>query len=120
MAGQAASATASLHKVLKAGPLCRQRILNLKKIPVRGTSVILYQDIRDPCTGEDQRFSSEGLHLVSISVHLLRFSIAWGRFLFIGLVLCAMVLRLLLLSWRVLSSWALRNNYLYLEGSLFW
>jgi hypothetical protein len=42
--------------------------------------------------GEDQRFSSEGLHLVSISVHLLGFGIARGRVLFVGLVFCAMVL----------------------------
>jgi hypothetical protein len=42
--------------------------------------------------GEDRRFSSEGLHLVSISVHLLGFGIARGRLLFIGLVLCAMAL----------------------------
>jgi hypothetical protein len=51
MACQAASATASLHEVLKAGPLCRQRILHPKKIsamalnstrPERGISLILY------------------------------------------------------------------------------
>jgi hypothetical protein len=60
--------------------------------------------------GEDQRFSSEGFHLVSIPVHLLGFGIAWGRMLFIGLVFCAMVLQLLLFSWRALSSWALRNH----------
>jgi hypothetical protein len=48
---QAASATASLREVLKAGPLCRQRTLDLKKIsaralnstrPERETSLILY------------------------------------------------------------------------------
>jgi hypothetical protein len=60
--------------------------------------------------GEDRRFSSEGLHLVSISVHLLGFGITQGRLLFIGLLFCAMVFRLLLFSWRVLSSWALRNH----------
>ncbi len=52
MACQAASATASLREVLKAGPLCRQRILDPKKIsamalnstrPERGTSLILYR-----------------------------------------------------------------------------
>jgi hypothetical protein len=52
MVCQAASATASLHEVLKAGPLCRQRILDPKKIstmalnstrPERGTSLILYR-----------------------------------------------------------------------------
>jgi hypothetical protein len=52
MAWEAASATASLRKVLKAGPLCRQRILDPKKIsamalnstrPVRGTSLTQYR-----------------------------------------------------------------------------
>jgi hypothetical protein len=52
MACQAASATASLREVLKAGPLCRQRTLDLKKISTmalnstrseRGTSLILYR-----------------------------------------------------------------------------
>jgi hypothetical protein len=52
MACQAASATASLREVLKAGPLCRHRILDPKKIsamalnsahPERGTSLILYR-----------------------------------------------------------------------------
>jgi hypothetical protein len=51
MAHQAASATASLREALKAGPLCRQRTLDPKKIsmmalnstyPGRGTSLILY------------------------------------------------------------------------------
>jgi hypothetical protein len=71
--------------------------------------------------GEDQRFSPEGLHLVSILVHLLIFGIARGRVLFVGLVFGVMVLQLLLLlSRRVLSRWALRNHQLYLEGFLFW
>jgi hypothetical protein len=52
MACQVASATASLRDVLKAGPLCRQRILDPKKIsaialnstrPERETSLILYR-----------------------------------------------------------------------------
>jgi hypothetical protein len=52
MACQATSATASLREVLKAGPLCRQRILDPKKIsamalnstrPGCGTSLILYR-----------------------------------------------------------------------------
>jgi hypothetical protein len=51
MACQAASAIASLREVLKAGPLCRQRTLDPKKISVMalnsilprcGTSLILY------------------------------------------------------------------------------
>jgi hypothetical protein len=52
MACQTTSATTSLCEVLKAGPLCRQRILDPKKIsamalkstrPERGTSLILYR-----------------------------------------------------------------------------
>jgi hypothetical protein len=52
MACQEASATTSPREVLKAGPLCRQRILDPKKIsamalnstrPERGTSFILYR-----------------------------------------------------------------------------
>jgi hypothetical protein len=71
--------------------------------------------------GDDRRFSLEGLHLVSITVHLLSFGIARGRVLFVGLVFCVLVLQLLLfLSWRVLSRWALRNHQLYLERFLFW
>jgi hypothetical protein len=69
--------------------------------------------------GEDQRFSPEGLHLVSISVHLFGFGIARGRVLFVSLVFYAMVLWLLLVSRRVLSYRALRNHQLYLEGFLF-
>jgi hypothetical protein len=51
MACQAASATASLREVLKAGPLCRQRTLDPRKIsamalnsthPGHGTSLIMY------------------------------------------------------------------------------
>jgi hypothetical protein len=67
------------------------------------------------------RFSPEGLHLVSISVHLLGFGIARGRVLFVGLVFCVLVPRLLLLlSRRVLSRWVLRSRQLYLEKFLFW
>jgi hypothetical protein len=52
MACQVASAASSLHEVLKAGPLCRQRILDPKKISVMalnsahpecGTPLILYR-----------------------------------------------------------------------------
>jgi hypothetical protein len=52
IACQAASATASPREVLRAGPLCRERILAPKKIsamalnstrPERGTSLILYR-----------------------------------------------------------------------------
>jgi hypothetical protein len=60
--------------------------------------------------GEDQRFSSEGLHLVSISVQLLWFSIAREKLSFISLILCTGVLRLLLFGRRILSSWALRSH----------
>jgi hypothetical protein len=72
-------------------------------------------------TGEDRSFGPEGLHLISISVHLLRFGIAQGRVLFVGLIFCVMVPRLLLLlSSCVLSRWDLRNHQLYLERLLFW
>jgi hypothetical protein len=40
---------------------------------------------------EDRRFSPEGLHLISISVHLLGFGITRGRVLFVGLVFRVMV-----------------------------
>jgi hypothetical protein len=70
---------------------------------------------------EDRSFGPEGLHLVSISVHLLGLSIARGRVLFVGLVFRVMTPRLLLLlSRRVLSCWALRNHQLYLKRFLFW
>jgi hypothetical protein len=70
---------------------------------------------------EDWSFGPEGLHLVSISVHLLGFGIARGRVLFVGLVFCVMVPRLLLLlSRRVLSCWALRNYQHYLKRFFFW
>jgi hypothetical protein len=81
----------------------------LDPVPGSGGDAQVFLQSSKP-VGEDQRFSSEGLHLVSISVHLLRFGIARGRVLFIGLVFCAMVLQLLLFSWRVLSHWALRNR----------
>jgi hypothetical protein len=70
--------------------------------------------------GEDWRFNPEGLHLISISVHLLSFGIARGRVFFIGRVFCVMVPQLLLLlSQRVLSRWALKNHQLYLKRFLF-
>jgi hypothetical protein len=84
-----------------------------------GDAQVLQQSPKS--ASEDGRFSPEGLYLVSISVHLLIFGIAQGRVLFIGLVFCVMVLwLLLLLSRRVLSRWALRNQQLYLERFLFW
>jgi hypothetical protein len=73
-----------------------------------GDAQVLQQSSKS--AGEDQRFSPEGLHLVSISVHLLVFGITLGRVFFIGFVFCVMVLRLLLLSCQVLSRWALRNH----------
>jgi hypothetical protein len=68
--------------------------------PVSGSSgdAQVLQQSSKPAS-EDRRFSSEGFHLISIPVHLLRFGIARGRLLFIDLVFCAMVLRLLLFSW---------------------
>jgi hypothetical protein len=57
--------------------------------------------------GEDRSFGPKGLHLVSISVHLLGLGISWGRLPFIGVVFQVMVLRLLLLlSRRVLGIWS--------------
>jgi hypothetical protein len=91
----------------------------LDPIPGSGGDAQMLQQ-SSKTVGEDRRFSPEGLHLVSISVHLLGFDIARGRVLFIGLVFCAMVFRLLLLSRRALSCRALRNHKLYLEGFLFW
>jgi hypothetical protein len=77
---------------------------------------------RPKSAGDDRSFSPEGLHLVSISIHLLSLGIARERVLFIGLlVFHVMVPRLLLLlSRRVLSRWALRNHQLYLKRFLFW
>jgi hypothetical protein len=69
----------------------------LDPVPRSGGDAQVLQQSSKPA-GEDQRFSFEGFHLVSIPVHLLRFGIAWGRLLFIGLFFCAMVLRLLLFS----------------------
>jgi hypothetical protein len=50
--------------------------------------------------GEDQSFGPEGLHLISISVHLLGFGIAQWMVLFVGPVFCVMVPLLLLLLAR--------------------
>jgi hypothetical protein len=91
----------------------------LDPVPGSGGDAQVFQQ-SSKSAGEDRRFSPEGLHLVSISVHLLVFGIARRRVLFIGLVSGVMVLRLLLLSRRVLSRWALRNHQHYLEGFLFW
>jgi hypothetical protein len=83
-----------------------------------GDAQVLQQSPKS--ASEDQRFSPEGLHLVSISVHLLGFGIARGRVLFVGLVFRVMVPRLLLLlSQQVLSRWALRNHQLYFKRFLF-
>jgi hypothetical protein len=92
----------------------------LDPVPGSGGDAQVFQQ-SSKSTGEDQRFSREGLHLVSISVHLLGFGIARGRVFFIGLVFCVMVPRLLLLlSRQVLSHLALRNHQLYLERFSFW
>jgi hypothetical protein len=63
----------------------------LDPVPGSGGDAQVLQQSSKPA-GEDRRFISEGLHLVSISIHLLKFGIARGRVLFIGLVFCAMVL----------------------------
>jgi hypothetical protein len=91
----------------------------LDPVPGSGGDAQVLQQSPKPA-GEDQRFGPEGLHLISISVHLLVLGIARGRVLFVGLVFCVMFLRLLLLSRRVLSRWALKNYQLYLKGFLFW
>jgi hypothetical protein len=70
----------------------------LDPVPGSGGDAQVLQQSTKPA-GEDRRFSSEGLHLVSISVQLLRFDIARGRLFFISLIFCAGVLRLLLFSW---------------------
>jgi hypothetical protein len=90
--------------------------------PVLGSSgdAQVFQQSLKPAD-EDRRFGPEGLHLVSISVHLLVFGIARRRVLFIGLVFGVTVLQLLLLlNRRVLSRWALRNHQFYLKMFLFW
>jgi hypothetical protein len=61
-----------------------------------GDAEVLQQSSKP--AGEDRRFSSKGLHLVSILIHLLKFGITRDRLFFISLVFCAMVLRLLLIS----------------------
>jgi hypothetical protein len=63
-----------------------------------GDAQVLQQSLKP--AGEDQSFGPEGLHLISISVHLLRFGIARGRVLFVGLVFYVMAPRLLLLLSR--------------------
>jgi hypothetical protein len=63
----------------------------LDPVPGSGGDAQVLQQSSKPA-GEDRRFSSEGLHLVSISVHLLGFGITQGTMLFVGLVFCAMVL----------------------------
>jgi hypothetical protein len=57
----------------------------LDPVPGSGGDAQVLHQSSNP-TGEDRRFSSEGLHLVSILVQLLRFGIARGRLLFISLV----------------------------------
>jgi hypothetical protein len=89
--------------------------------PVPGSSgdAQVFQQSSKPA-GENWSFDPEGLHLISISVHLLVLAVARGRVLFIGLVFYILVLwLLLLLSRRVLSCWALRNHQLYLKRLLF-
>jgi hypothetical protein len=90
----------------------------LDHVPGRGGDAQVFQQSSKPAD-EDQRFGPEGLHHISISVHLLVFGIARRRVLFVGIVFGVMVLRLLLfLSRCVLSRWSLRNHQFYLEGFL--
>jgi hypothetical protein len=71
----------------------------LDPLPGSGGDAQVLQQSPNPAS-EDRRFSPEGLHLVSISVHLLGFSIAQERVLFVGLVFCVLVPQLLLLLSR--------------------
>jgi hypothetical protein len=57
----------------------------LDPIPGSGGDAQVLQQSLKPA-GEDRSFGPEGLHLVSISVHLLGLGITRGRVLFIGLV----------------------------------
>jgi hypothetical protein len=138
MACQAASTTASLREVLKAGPLCRQRILDPKKIsamalnftrPERGTSLILYRGavVMPRCSNKARSLparigdSAPKDSTSSASRYIFSSSVSLGGGCSSLVVFGVMVLRLLLLlSRRVLSRWALRNHQLYLEGFLFW
>jgi hypothetical protein len=70
----------------------------LYSVPGSGGDAQVLQESSKPA-GEDWRFSSEGLHLVGISVQLLRFGIARGKLFFIHLIFCTGVLWLLLFSW---------------------
>jgi hypothetical protein len=89
--------------------------------PIPGSSgdAQVFQQSLKPA-GENWSFDPEGLHIISILVHLLILGIARGRVLFVGLVFYILVLQLLLLlSRRVLSRWALRNYQLYLKRLIF-
>jgi hypothetical protein len=137
MACQVASATASLREVLKAGPLVsaedsgsEENLYDCFELhlpwmrdfldPVPGGSGDAQVFQQSSNAGENWSFDPEGLHLISISVHLLILGIAQGRVLFVGLVFYILVLRLLLLlSRRVLSHWVLRNHQLSLKRLLF-
>ncbi len=70
----------------------------LDPVPGSGGDAQVLQQSSKPI-GEDQRFSPEGLHLVSISVQLLQFGIARGKLFFIGFIFCTGVLWLLLFNW---------------------
>jgi hypothetical protein len=97
--------------------------------PERGSSLILYRGavVMPRCSSKARSLpvrigDSAPKDSISsaFSVHFLVFGIARGMVLFVGLVFCVMVLRLLLLlSRRVLSRSALRNHQLYLERFLF-
>jgi hypothetical protein len=91
----------------------------LDPVPGSGGDAQVFQQSSKPA-GENWCFNPEGLHLISISIHLLVLGVARGRVLFVGLVFYILVLRLLLLlSRRVLSRWAHRNHQLYLKRLLF-
>jgi hypothetical protein len=70
--------------------------------------------------GGDQSFNPEGLHLLSISIHLLTLCVAQGRVLHIVFIFIidVMVMLLLLLSRCTLGYWASRYHQLNLKRLL--
>jgi hypothetical protein len=134
MACQAASATASLRDVLKAGPLCRQRTLDPKKISVMalnstrpecGTSLILYLGavVMPRCSSRARSLPARTGALIPkdstsyVSQYIFSNSASlWGGYS--SLALSSMSLALSSMSWSF--RWALRNHQLYLKRFLFW
>jgi hypothetical protein len=110
MACQVALVTTSLREVLKAGPLCRQRTLDLKKIsamtlnstrPGRRTSLILYLGavVMPKCSSRARSLPVKtGASALKDSTSSASWYIFhWGRVLFVSLIFYILVLRLLVL-----------------------